>query len=180
MNYSKVAVRYAKSLYILSQEKNLVDEIKDDMLLIEGVLKSVPDFIESISNPIAKTKIKKAIIKAVFEGKVNAFTFNFLNLIIFFGNFFKLFPAKYSDSRFNNLPIVFGKYSKQLSDNINHCRFLNFLSFLILLYKVASLFSLRFSSTILVNLNICLSTAFKFAFARLHLDSVKNSNNLSF
>jgi len=82
MNYSKVAVRYAKSLYILSQEKNLVDEIKDDMLLIEGVLKSVPDFIESISNPIVKSKIKKTIIKTVFDGKVNAFTFNFLNLII--------------------------------------------------------------------------------------------------
>jgi len=82
MNYSKVAVRYAKALYMLSQEKNLVDDIKNDMMQIEGVLKSVPEFTESISNPIAKSGVKKTIIKGVFEGKVNAITFNFLNLII--------------------------------------------------------------------------------------------------
>jgi F-type H+-transporting ATPase subunit delta len=82
MNYSKVAVRYAKALYVTSQEKNLVDDVKNDMVQIEGVLKSVPEFTESISNPIAKSDIKKTIIKGVFEGKVNTITFNFLNLII--------------------------------------------------------------------------------------------------
>ena len=82
MNYSKVAVRYAKALYVLSQEKNLVDEIKADMQLIEGVLISVPEFTESLSNPIAKSSVKQTIIKAVFESKVNTITFNFLSLII--------------------------------------------------------------------------------------------------
>ncbi len=82
MNYSKVAVRYAKALYVLSQEKKLGEEIKNDMQLIESVLISVPDFTESLSNPIAKSLVKKTIIKAVFENKVNASTFNFLNLII--------------------------------------------------------------------------------------------------
>lgn len=82
MNYSKVAVRYAKSLYLLSKDKNLVEDIKNDMILIEEVFSNVPEFTSSLNNPIAKTIAKKTIVKNVFEGKINSFTFNFLNLII--------------------------------------------------------------------------------------------------
>ncbi len=82
MNYSKVAVRYAKSLFLLSQEKNLQEIIKSDIDLIENIFKTVPEFKAILSNPIAKTSVKKTIIKNIFDKKVNQITFNFLNLII--------------------------------------------------------------------------------------------------
>jgi len=82
MNYSKVAIRYAKALFELSQEKNIEELIKKDMLMIEGLFKDVPQLFLSISNPIIKSSVKRNIIKEVLKDKINDLTFKFLNLLI--------------------------------------------------------------------------------------------------
>lgn len=82
MNYSKVAVRYAKALFELSQEKKIEEQVKDDMLMLEELLKEVPQFFLSISNPIIKSSTKKNIIKEALESKVDNLIFKFLNLLI--------------------------------------------------------------------------------------------------
>jgi len=82
MNYSKVAIRYAKALFELSQDKKIEELVKEDMLMIEELLKEVPQFFLSISNPIIKSSVKRNIVKEVLETKVNNLTFKFLNLLI--------------------------------------------------------------------------------------------------
>jgi len=82
MNYSKVAVRYAKALFELSQEKKLEKEVKEDVLMMDKILKEEPRFFSSISNPVIKSSVKKNIVKNIFESKLNNLTFKFLNLLI--------------------------------------------------------------------------------------------------
>ncbi len=82
MDYNKVGVRYAKSLYLLATDKNLLEQIKNDMLLIESVIKQVPEFIKSIESPIIKASVKTQIITQVFKANVNEYTFKFLQLLI--------------------------------------------------------------------------------------------------
>jgi F-type H+-transporting ATPase subunit delta len=82
MNHSQVAVRYAKSLYLLAKEKNLVEDIKNDIELVESSFSVFSDLKATIDNPVIKPSIKKDIIEKVFSGKVNEFVLRFLLLVI--------------------------------------------------------------------------------------------------
>jgi F-type H+-transporting ATPase subunit delta len=44
MDLSKISVRYAKALYLLGKEKNLLLQIRNDIVLIHETMKAIPDF----------------------------------------------------------------------------------------------------------------------------------------
>ncbi len=44
MNYSAIAVRYAKALFSLAKEKNVLEEVKNDMSQILSVCENDPLF----------------------------------------------------------------------------------------------------------------------------------------
>ncbi|GAB4293753.1 MAG: ATP synthase F1 subunit delta [Marinilabiliales bacterium] len=82
MNYSKITVRYAKAIFLLAKEKNLVDNIKDDMLLISNTLNKTPELNDLLNNPTIQPSLKEKSLKLIFEKNINELTFNLLRLII--------------------------------------------------------------------------------------------------
>lgn len=82
MFHSQINVRYAKSLFLLARDKNLVDEIKNDIDLIYQSLNEIPDILVLLEHPVIKTSRKKAVLTGLFAEKVNKYTLSFLALIV--------------------------------------------------------------------------------------------------
>ena len=82
MNYSKIAVRYAKAVFLLAEEKKQLKEVATDMDSILIIEKEVPALLDLYSNPILSTSEKKKIILEIFSKSYNEITLRFLELII--------------------------------------------------------------------------------------------------
>ncbi len=82
MNHSQVAVRYAKSIFLLAEEKNIIDEIRTDIQLIESSFSVFSELKEAIYNPVINSSVKIDILTKLFKNKINEYSFNFLILIL--------------------------------------------------------------------------------------------------
>jgi len=81
MNESAIAVRYAKAIYSLAKEKEIIDTLKNNMELISSVCKNSSDFILLLESPVVKTKEKSQLISQIFKDKVHALTLDFLLMV---------------------------------------------------------------------------------------------------
>lgn len=81
MKGSRLAIRYAKSLIDLATETGKVEQVFADMKLILKVCKENRDFELVLISPIIKIDRKQAILKAVFEGKIDSVTASYLQLM---------------------------------------------------------------------------------------------------
>ena len=81
MNRSKITVRYAKALFLLAKEKNVLDVIEEDMKLIFNVCQTVNEFILLLESPIITISKKQNIIHEIFKAKVHEISLSFLDLI---------------------------------------------------------------------------------------------------
>lgn len=81
MSESQIAERYAKSLIILAQEKNVLDSILADMQLIAASCKGSRDLVLMLRSPIVKFDKKLAILNAIFKSKVHPITSSFFELL---------------------------------------------------------------------------------------------------
>jgi len=82
MELSSINVRYARALFSLAREKNLVDIIKTDLELVIRVGKMTPEFDWILSNPVIKPSKKIEIVKGVFNSIVQPITISFLEMLI--------------------------------------------------------------------------------------------------
>lgn len=82
MNQSHIHTRYAKSLLLLAQEKNLLDEIKSDIELIYKTLINSEDLKKLLDHPILKSSRKSEILGQIFNQNINKLTHQFLKLIV--------------------------------------------------------------------------------------------------
>ena len=82
MQGTKLASRYAKSIFDLSLEKGQMEQVHADMKLILGVCKENKDFSLMLKSPIIKPDKKEAILNAVFGKSVNVITKEFINIIV--------------------------------------------------------------------------------------------------
>jgi F-type H+-transporting ATPase subunit delta len=82
MDLSKISVRYAKALYLLGKEKNLLLQIRNDIVLIHETMKAIPDFRSVIESPVIKPSEKIKAVNGIFKGRVQVITMNFLNILI--------------------------------------------------------------------------------------------------
>jgi F-type H+-transporting ATPase subunit delta len=78
----RLASRYAKSLIDLSIEKGQLENVYADMLWLNRVTVSNPDFVNVLRSPIIKADKKIKIVDAVVSGKVNELTLAFIRLLI--------------------------------------------------------------------------------------------------
>ncbi len=81
MKESIVASRYAKSLLGLAKEKGSLEEVGKDMLLLAQIAKSSPQFVRVLKSPVVSHDKKKAIMNALFKGKVGWLTTAFFDLL---------------------------------------------------------------------------------------------------
>ena len=82
MNLSKISVRYSKALFLTSQEKNVLESVNDDMLLLYNTCLDIEEFNKLLENPIVSSSTKRKIIESVFSGNVHKITLSFLSLIL--------------------------------------------------------------------------------------------------
>lgn len=78
----RIASRYAKSLIDLSQERNQLEEVYKDMILMQKIIKGNPDFVALLRSPIITADKKVRIVEAVTTGKISELTTAFNKLLI--------------------------------------------------------------------------------------------------
>jgi F-type H+-transporting ATPase subunit delta len=82
MDSSKIGVRYARALFGVAQEKNLVDQVRRDFDLITQTFKDVPDLPAAMNNPVVSPSRKSHLFEAIFTGKVEDLTLRFLIMLV--------------------------------------------------------------------------------------------------
>ena len=81
MNNSKISVRYAKAIFKLAKENNLLDEINKDMQLLADASELLV-FRKFQHSPVFLISKKKEIYKHIFKDSVHKNTLSFLNILI--------------------------------------------------------------------------------------------------
>lgn len=81
MQGTRVASRYAKSFIDLTIEQGVLEQAYTDMKYISEVCKANHDFVSFLKSPIIKTDKKQAVLKEVFNGKLNKVTDAYVKLI---------------------------------------------------------------------------------------------------
>jgi len=82
MNESKISVRYAKALFLLGKENNMLETLKSDIVLVHNACNEMSDLWLMLESPIVKTSQKALLIKKIFEGKINDICLKFLDLVV--------------------------------------------------------------------------------------------------
>nr|YP_009397012.1 ATP synthase CF1 subunit delta [Spyridia filamentosa]ARW66198.1 ATP synthase CF1 subunit delta [Spyridia filamentosa] len=84
-NYSmmqKVATPYAEALLGLTQEKNLIQEAKEDLSAISSILLSSNDLKLFLINPLIDSVVKKNVLEELLKDQVNNFILKFLLVLV--------------------------------------------------------------------------------------------------
>ncbi len=82
MRGTRAALRYAKATLDLAKEKNIAEDINNDMLLIASTISENKDLDLMLKSPIIKSESKKEALNKIFESKVNAISLRLINLLI--------------------------------------------------------------------------------------------------
>jgi F-type H+-transporting ATPase subunit delta len=81
MKNSRVALRYAKSLISLAEERQILEQVKEDMLTIKLVCEENHDFTNMLKSPIVKSDAKSAVVNNIFATKVCELSLAFINIV---------------------------------------------------------------------------------------------------
>lgn len=81
MSNQGVAYRYAKPLFELAEEQNVLDAINQDMQLFSQVNRENFEFQVVLKNPVIRGHKKMSILKSMFDGKVHALTMSIFDLM---------------------------------------------------------------------------------------------------
>ena len=106
MNNPRLAGRYAKSLLGLAIEQNGLEAVYADVQLLQGILKSNPDFGNLLKSPVIGSDKKGKILTAVLSGKLSKLTDAFIQLLT-------------RKSRESNLPEIVKAFIEQYNEMNN-------------------------------------------------------------
>lgn len=82
MSNPRLAYRYAKSIIDLSQEKGQLEEVYNDMLFLQKVIRDNRDFLVLLRSPVITPDKKLKVVEAVTTGRVSEITALFNKLLI--------------------------------------------------------------------------------------------------
>lgn len=81
MTGSLIAKRYAKALFDLSLEMNVVEDVKTDMELVQSVCETNNEFNRMLKSPVIRSDKKQKVIEAIFKGKISDLSLRYLGII---------------------------------------------------------------------------------------------------
>ena len=81
MNESRISVRYSKALFQSALEKNLLDRINQDMLLIQEMCR-LPEIKELLTSPIIIPSKKTDVLHKIFSNYLHELTFSLVDLVV--------------------------------------------------------------------------------------------------
>lgn len=82
MQNPRLAGRYAKSLIDLAIEKNELDAVYNDMLLLQNIFKNNRQFVNIMRSPVIMADKKRDIFNAVAQGRISKLTIAFYELLV--------------------------------------------------------------------------------------------------
>jgi ATP synthase, F1 delta subunit len=82
MNLSKISVRYAKALFSLALEKNKLEDVYADVLVVNQALKDYVQFSQYLKSPVVKPSQKQTLINQTFKDSICDISLNFLGLLV--------------------------------------------------------------------------------------------------
>ncbi len=81
MRHTKVKKRYAKALFDLALEQNIIETIYDDMQFLMKVCKQVPEFNILMKSPIIKSDKKVKILSSILPPSIHPVTRKFIEIV---------------------------------------------------------------------------------------------------
>ena len=81
MSDSRVASRYSKSLLELAIEMDRLDIVKADIDMFNTLCRECRPFFNFIKNPVIHVYKKLAVLKLLFEDRIDEITFKFIDII---------------------------------------------------------------------------------------------------
>lgn len=82
MSQFRITTRYAKALLDLSSEKNALEEVRNDAEFIVNTCSESRDLVIMLQNPIVYSYKKMAVLKSIFENKISAMSFKFIEVSV--------------------------------------------------------------------------------------------------
>ena len=127
MNLSKISVRYAKAIFLLAKEKNILDEVYKDFVLIRESIQGASGFRDVFSSPVISPKDKLKMLTNSFSKSVHEISMKFLVLVVeknretYILDIARNFESQYRKE--NNIKQVIvttqNNLSKALADNLS-------------------------------------------------------------
>jgi F-type H+-transporting ATPase subunit delta len=81
MNEGLISSRYAKMLFDLSSDKNVVDPVRNDFEYIYSLIRDIKELDKYLENPVVRPAQKLEMFHILFAG-VQPVTFSFLELLL--------------------------------------------------------------------------------------------------
>lgn len=81
MSEIRVASRYAKSLIELAEEKGILNEVHENIMLFQNTCDTSMDLKLMLKNPIISREAKLNVLRRIFESKVNKLTLSFFEIL---------------------------------------------------------------------------------------------------
>jgi F-type H+-transporting ATPase subunit delta len=82
MSEIRIATRYSAALFNLARERKEIEQIHQDMSLFLKTCEENRDLVLLLKNPIIPPFKKEAIVKNIFEGKVEKVIMEFMSLVV--------------------------------------------------------------------------------------------------
>jgi F-type H+-transporting ATPase subunit delta len=82
MSYTKITIRYAAAFFDLAEEKGIIENAYEDMMLLGNICTSNRDFVRMLQNPVVHAEKKGKIITKIFGTSVNKMSLSFMNLMV--------------------------------------------------------------------------------------------------
>ena len=81
MKVGKIAVRYARALFLSAREQGILDDVRKDQEMILAAVSDLADIKSLLESPVVETRKKIAIMVSLFEGKVGDLSLDFIRLV---------------------------------------------------------------------------------------------------
>jgi F-type H+-transporting ATPase subunit delta len=81
MRVGKIAVRYAKALFLSAKEQKMLDQVRADMELLLKVASEIPDIIQLLESPILDSGKKSSALTELFKSRMNKLSLDFIRLV---------------------------------------------------------------------------------------------------
>lgn len=82
MNRGPITVRYARGLFELGKDKNVLDRLFSDSGKLLEHFREVKDFSSFLTSPAIKPSKKRAVLQKVLGNELHAYMMQFLNVVI--------------------------------------------------------------------------------------------------
>ena len=81
MKVGKIAVRYARALFLSAKEQGILEDVRKDMELILATVSDLPEVRSLLESPVVDTRKKTDILVSVFDGKTGSLALDFIRLV---------------------------------------------------------------------------------------------------